>query len=1768
MDPAEQRANAVAMLRRAASLPRMKDGRRPPMHGETGGVSEGEHSHSEEKKDEEILSGEHVDVAEAAVMTPEEKVGSPKEEVQEEVAQEEVVQEEVQEVSEPERPTTPAHPTKRRSRSRSRSRGSKDMRAKMRQLEISSQGASSSALSDGPDDALSLDSPPLTSPQAYFMQLQMAQPIVSPMSPFAYGAPQPSASAMPSLQALQSRHLQGLFRSNSAAARMMAMHKLTGGAEPLDFSPASPVSQQSPTPGRSRLTRNNTVAGEERVAARQQLLRRLNERIQEKSDVEATSGNEDASFSTSKSRRRRSRRKSGSSAVVDDRELFAAAIASTPSVTPAPLLLNELHPPLIALPPSRTPSVPLERQGTPNRSPSHTPDPRTRTPTPLATAAPASNHYQYDSPIAHRGLVVEEEDDDPVPTPPRASLRMPGVGVGAGAIPRPPTPVRASQATDVPSLSSSSNEPGAAGQHHVPVLLSDPSSMQRSPFRQEVLPKGPFGSPIKERPRDEVLDEERVLFGAVPEVSDREISWVADPVPLISRQAKLLLENDREISWDAEAGVVPEARLSAIAERNVSWVEPNTLNKRMPVYDEDEDEEDDDEAEEAPVGSALPASRQQSRRPSPRDSAASQDILVDLEPTPDNVPSDYSAASHHSTTSTATVNTNARESNISDTSGTSANRGDTSSQLLDRTHSQADSMQEGWNVEAPGLASKRSADSTSTSAWSKMKNTFTRSGSSLGRRSRSNSIAREKRENTESSRESGASLVSGKRESKGDGQASLVWQQGQTTLTPSPSASASTPILLAPPPPRTGVSPIPPPSDTDAAKYINPKLFPFPGMVKLQEETLRSKGIGISASSPDIIMQPNTSSEGAMVSANSSMSSQQQDGVRDRKLSHQASDSRLLPKYQLVPGPAISGAPSSGTPIDYFNIPQPPVPSNASNTLPRTREGVKKWLSARLFPSASQQGGPAPSPSPELKPHTETVKKPSLSDLLGRKDIENISDWEDADKTRAPPSTSTSTVVAELLSRDNSREGEIPESSPDDPLTAYQYADSFPQLPQTSVDTDVYDMRDARHLSAPMSSSVDPSSATPDPASSEESPSQSSHRSRSSMDSIYSPEESVTVSAQAAGILERLDQVLRSEFHNRLWTSALNTPPRRLLLSSPMLQVANCNTVKDRFLFLFSDILVIAKPMLPDRDSLLDNQKIYPPDRKFFIKNVVHLKDVRLNVDRDEDTSRPTSALVSQRPEFIRNFVTEFAENADAAVARLIDIRDSKGCVTLGKLLVQLPEIDRAKLGEYLSRRTSKPSLRAYLDAFGFVGINIDTSLRVFLLSIHIPTGPGHANTLETLLDTFAARWYEANAGIVAFDRDLAVRLVRAVVRLNEALHAAVAHDSGSAGYSRPHVSSRDFTEAFRRHDPRGLIPDGTLEKIYTSVRHEKLCQARNPTNGRAPIPVSLKRPVPSRITYRRQSEPIVVRIAQVDPQLTIQLYGQDLTFDPPVLTFTKSTEASFRVTGTAFGPKTMIMACAGPNAPNYSGLPLSTTISVERAFMRNTFQIAFATAAGQKRKYMFSVDDPVIRHEWTGSLKRQIEAARAGQGVPPDQLPASAQAQVYRAAEALSFRVLQDTLRAPELGRGSVNGTLRRPAKRHTRSVSGASSGQYASGTGNGSGAESAREGYKRSQSRSQIYRLGAGRHEFDMGSMEGEERHLSGLELLEELQAPDAKVWTGGELEVLCQQNSAIALVLSFLQAALPYDVDEEMHISPVFQFPAPPVQRNQSQSSAYQI
>ena len=326
---AEQRATAVAKLKRAASLPRMKDGRRPPMHVEA--VSEGEGADGTDRPDEDSAQGtdsgprgspEAPEPSESGGRSdPLSHVGDPQ--PQPTAPQEQATQPAVEEAPEvddriedtppvtehPERPTTPGR--KRRSRSRARSRGSKDLRLKTKTPPPANE---SSADEYGLEDAPT--APPISSPvPSHFAALQGTPFLRSPMSPgpgMFYPGTTPSTPMLPSLEQIQKGI--GLFRSNSVgAARMLAMHKLTAGAEGAPFDPTLGLQSQTP------LGRNNTVSGGERIAVRANLLRRLGERV-EKADVDQTSAGEEivrpTTPGTSKRRKRRSRR----SAVLDDRD--------------------------------------------------------------------------------------------------------------------------------------------------------------------------------------------------------------------------------------------------------------------------------------------------------------------------------------------------------------------------------------------------------------------------------------------------------------------------------------------------------------------------------------------------------------------------------------------------------------------------------------------------------------------------------------------------------------------------------------------------------------------------------------------------------------------------------------------------------------------------------------------------------------------------------------------------------------------------------------------------------------------------------------------------------------------------------------------------------------------------------------------------------------------------------------------------------------------------------------------------------------------------------------------------------------------------------------------------------------------------------------------------------------------------------------------------------------------------------------------------------
>ncbi|KAG8694264.1 hypothetical protein FRC08_008600, partial [Ceratobasidium sp. 394] len=887
---------------------------------------------------------------------------------------------------------------------------------------------------------------------------------------------------------------------------------------------------------------------------------------------------------------------------------------------------------------------------------------------------------------------------------------------------------------------------------------------------------------------------------------------------------------------------------------------------------------------------------------------------------------------------------------------------------------------------------KRTPKKEAARNWQKMMTgiaTLGRSASRTeGRRSRTNSFVNGRREDGPANRESAASAASTG--------ATLSPTSSHHTIGQMAHAGTSAMSLTAMPMTRGGVSPVPPALSTDP-RLADGKLHAFPGIQKLEaerERKMRERGqsvSGINAESPERTADASTPSPEREV---------------ERRLHHQASDSRLLSRFQNT----------GVTPPkqEYIDI---RVDSSTPNkSLPTTRDGVKKWL--KVFQSPASSGKPARN------------RKASLTDVLIHrgKGSDSGTERDDSRKTRAKAHP----LLERSLSGSDGNRMELA-------------ADPF---------------------------ALTPSEITPSPASTH-SPSFSA----TTVSTIASPRNSRPVKnlLRASFVMAQVDALLAAG-PDAPRPLQLDDPPRKLLLMSPVLQVVNQNTVKDRYLFLFTDLLVIAKPIIVEEDTARDAHK--PSlDRTLVVRSVIELHKLHLHSIRDENAPLASSVEAEPQPA-MKLFAQKFARDAVQAVTSLQEkakLQSEPG--TVAQLLFQATELDKVQLGVFLAHRNSKAILRHFIDRFGFATIRIDHALRIFLLSICLPSD---SSSVEHLLATFATRWFEANSGVIAFDKDLTIRLVLAIMQLNSALHSGY-----DAQFSFPNraISAHDFIDAFRTRDVRMLVPDDVLKRIYDSVRHQRIDQALDPREGTSTKTVVITPGrLPDRLTCRVASDPITIRIPEPDPDFTIRLYGQDLSFEPNVLDFTESNEQTFKVVGNSFGTKTMIMARTGRNAPLYTGVPLSNRFSVERAFMRNTFQVSFVRHNEQARKYMFSIEGSLVHQQWVNVMRRQI--TRAVEADASDAPFGPLEAKSRRAAEAVAVQVLRDTLIAPD-------DRAPRPQAGHTRAGS--------------------------------------------LGTMlaYGVEGPVTGMQ-----QIPLAKgaPRSGHDLVTICQQNSLLPLVLGFLHSKLP--------------------------------
>lgn len=611
-------------------------------------------------------------------------------------------------------------------------------------------------------------------------------------------------------------------------------------------------------------------------------------------------------------------------------------------------------------------------------------------------------------------------------------------------------------------------------------------------------------------------------------------------------------------------------------------------------------------------------------------------------------------------------------------------------------------------------------------------------------------------------------------------------------------------------------------------------------------------------------------------------------------------------------------------------------------------------------------------------------------------------------------------------------------------------------------------------------------------------------------------------------VMDRLSTLLASVNQTDRSASPIQ-PPRSLLLHAPVLQVVNANTVKDRYLFLFSDILVIAKPLIEDDHN---GDPLTPTlATKFLVKSIVELPKLKLVAQAAESADDVSS---KKKHPLLLTFVDRFANDPKKSISALTAKAGlANDPATIANLLFRNPELNRSQLGAYLSGHEQKPVLKAYCERFKLGGIRIEDALRVFMASLRLPNDYSAA---EHLLSVFAAQWLSHNPGTgMTNDPVFATKLVISMMELNDALHSGINDETAAAGnlFSFPNhaITVDDFIAAFRLKDPHGSLPDEHLTRIYVAVRKDRLQQAAD--NSIASITPEIETVIhpsklPNRLTYRAASENISITLPQPDPNFSIRLAGQDLRFEPQVLTFARSRTATFRILPAAMGTKTMLFIKMGPSANFYRNIPINKTFTVERAFMNYTFQIAFVNHLSVKRKYLFSMSSADLKFKWIDILRQRIEGCPGDATVP----------HASKMAGAVALQVLRDSLLAPD----DVVPVMTKPLPFAARSG-------FHSPPGSRAGLKSA-GGLQRSNSFSRTYAHGAGKAELDLqerrpsatlqphslnsqGSLPlGSQRRDS----RDEAKSRFAK--TGSDIVNMVQQNSALPLALGYIAAGAGVD------------------------------
>ncbi|CAO3636844.1 unnamed protein product [Mucor fragilis] len=337
----------------------------------------------------------------------------------------------------------------------------------------------------------------------------------------------------------------------------------------------------------------------------------------------------------------------------------------------------------------------------------------------------------------------------------------------------------------------------------------------------------------------------------------------------------------------------------------------------------------------------------------------------------------------------------------------------------------------------------------------------------------------------------------------------------------------------------------------------------------------------------------------------------------------------------------------------------------------------------------------------------------------------------------------------------------------------------------------------------------------------------------------------------------------------------LPNPPRQHLLHTPVFQVVNANTVKDRYLFLFNDLLLICKPIMDENiivssssgssgsssnnnnnnssssnssanrhgSSSNSNQektryRFRPNQHSLFqVKNIVQLGQLTLYISKDDfyhNAGGPTTIEMGPdgRPilpparkihPIMASALRKFETNANLGIQYLID----KGVLTndplsIANFLFKTPDLNRRQLGYYLSDLKNSDVYDAFLECFRLVGLRLDEALRILLTTFRLPS---NWEALEYLIERFAKKWHDANQNVIKFHEDMVVKVVVAMLFLNAECWYDATSERDVFWYARE-LKERQDRQAKRKLSVIDYQRPNALQKPSTSATTSRARQS------------------------------------------------------------------------------------------------------------------------------------------------------------------------------------------------------------------------------------------------------------------------------------------------------------------------------------------------------